>query len=149
MKNDNRALLAYCGLYCGDCVIRNGAIADLSKLLLTKLDKGRFRRVGPGLATLFREFRALENTAQCCECLQALSALRCGKTCREGGGSPRCAIRTCCRKKGFEGCWECEAFEQCPKLAYLEPVNGDAVLRNIRNIRKVGMARFLRGTKYW
>ena len=149
MRNHNRALVAYCGLYCGDCVVRKGEIADLSKSLLARLRKAQFQRVGPGLATLFKEFRALENTAQCCGCLHALSALRCGKTCREGGGSPRCAIRTCCREKGLEGCWDCDAFEQCPKLAYLEPVNGDAVLRNIGKIRKAGMAAFLRGRKYW
>jgi len=149
MTRQNSALVAYCGLYCGDCIIKKGEIADLSKALYGKLQKAHLDRIGPGLAKLLNEFKPLENMELSHSCLKSLSQLRCTRICRQGGGTAACKIRICCQAKHFVGCWECDEFEQCKILSWLEPVNGHAHLKNIRKIKTEGMARFLRGEKYW
>jgi hypothetical protein len=52
-------------------------------------------------------------------------------------------------KKEYTGCWECTEFENCSKLDFLGAVHNDAHLENIRKIKKQGIARFLKGKKYW
>jgi hypothetical protein len=44
---------------------------------------------------------------------------------------------------------ECNEPEACEKLRFLEPVHGDAHLRNIRMIRKKGINGFIRGKRNW
>jgi hypothetical protein len=56
--------IAYCGLYCGDCPIYAGEIADLAKALLGKLDESDFQRIAKGLAELVVECRPLSSNAE-------------------------------------------------------------------------------------
>ena len=74
--------------------------------------------------------------------------MRC-KGCREGGGPPFCRIRKCCLRRGFEGCWECSEYEVCRKLDFLRPTHGDAHIKNLRKIRRLGLGEFLKGKRYW
>ena len=149
MANQDESLVAYCGLYCGDCMIFKGEIADLAKELLDKFKESDFERVAHGLSELSSEFKALSHYQQCYETLCAMDVLRCHQICKQGGGSTSCKIRDCCIKKGIEGCWLCNEFEHCEILAWLRPVNGDANLKNLREIRKCGIQSFISGPKYW
>lgn len=144
--NENENLIAYCGLYCGDCFNRKGEIADLARDLRKKLREAKFNRASQGLSKYFKEFK---NYEQCYEVLGAMVKLRCNRVCQDGGGSPFCKIRKCCQKKGINGCWECDEFETCVKLNFLEPVHEDAHIKNLRKIRKKGIDEFLRGPKYF
>jgi hypothetical protein len=74
---------------------------------------------------------------------------RCRKGCRNGGGSPYCAIRKCSQEKGFEGCWVCLEFEKCEKLDFLAPVHGDAHKKNLRGIKRNGLKPFVEGKRLW
>lgn len=143
---ESRDLIAYCGLYCGDCVNYKGEVADLARDLRKKLREAKFNKVSQGLSAFFKEF---ENYGQCYEVLGAMVKLRCKRTCREGGGPPFCKMRICCQKKGIEGCWECDEFETCTKLDFLKPVHEDAHLKNLAKIRKQGIDKFLEGKRYW
>jgi hypothetical protein len=58
-------------------------------------------------------------------------------------------VRACARKKGFEGCWECEGFEEREKMDFLKGVHGNATVVNLRAIRKNGTEKFLNGKKLW
>ncbi|MEA1985675.1 MAG: DUF3795 domain-containing protein [Euryarchaeota archaeon] len=144
MMTDDNDLVAYCGLYCGDCFGHKGTIADLSRDLRKELRQARFDLVAEVIP--FKEF---ENYKECYEVLGALVRLRCNHACRGGGGPPFCKMRKCCQEKGIEGCWECDEFEICVKLDFLMPTHGDAHINNLRKLKKKGVEGFLKGKKDW
>ena len=144
----NKNLIAYCGLYCGDCVSYRGKVADLARDLRKELRAAKFHNTAEVLAAV-PFFQALKNYNECYEVLGALVKFRCKKTCRSGGGPPFCKMRKCCQKKGIEGCWECAEFETCEKLDFLKTGHGEAHLKNLRTLKKKGVDAFLVGTKYW
>ena len=141
----DKALIAYCGLYCGDCFNYKGEIADLARDLRKKLREARFDKVSQGLSKYFKDFN---NYEQCYQVLGAMVRLRCKRTCRNGGGNPSCKARICCQKKDISGCWECDEFEICSKLDFLKPIHGDANLKNLRKLKNQGVDGFLGGTRY-
>lgn len=148
MVEENKDLIAYCGLYCGDCPIHNGKIADLARDLRKELRQSNFDKTAEALSS-YSFFDVFNNYQQCYEVLGAMAKLRCRKICKDGGGPPFCKVRKCCQKKGIEGCWECDEFETCEKLDILKPGHGDAHIRNLRKISKQGTEEFPKGQKYW
>jgi Protein of unknown function (DUF3795) len=142
----NASSIAYCGLHCGDCPNHSGEIADLARDLRKKLREYHFERVAPGLATFFKPFA---NYELCYETLGAMVKLRCKRGCRDNGGPPQCKIRNCCRKRDFDGCWQCVDFETCEKLNFLTATHGDAHIKNLGTIKKRGVDVFLTGKRYW
>ena len=145
---EGKELIAYCGLYCGDCFGHQGKIADLARDLRKELRKHRFDKTAETLSEV-SFFATFKNYPQCYEVLGALVRLRCKNTCKGGGGPPFCKMRICCQKKGIDGCWECEEFETCDKLDFLKPNHGDAHIKNLRKLKKAGVDSFLKGKKYW
>jgi len=149
--NNNKGdeiLIAYCGLYCGDCFGYKGKVADLARDLRKELRQSKFNKTAESLSN-YSFFEIFKNYPQCYEVLGALVKLRCKRTCKGGGGPPFCKIRKCCQKKGMEGCWECDKFEICEKLDFLKENHGDAHIKNLRIIKKKGIDEFLNGKKYW
>jgi hypothetical protein len=98
---------------------------------------------------ILKYFKPYANYDQTYELLGMMVKLRCKRTCRNGGGPPSCKIRNCCIKKEYAGCWECDEFEKCKKLEFLEAVHNDVHLKNIIKIKKQGIPKFLQGKKYW
>jgi hypothetical protein len=144
------AQIAYCGLYCGDCIIRRGRIGSLSEDLLQVMRTAEFQKLSTGLPKIAPEqFMALSKSDDCCRVLETMSHLHCEGSCKEGGGTAGCRIRECCQTKKIAGCWECGEFEDCQTLAWLQPVNGVAHVLNLRKIRDEGIADFLAGVKHW
>lgn len=147
MTGDER-LIAYCGLYCGDCSGYKGTIAKLARELLDELERERFA----DLAKILSKnpfFKALEGFPQCCAVLKTLPKLRCKKACRGNGGPPYCEIRECSRDRKLDGCWQCGSLKTCKKLDFLRANHGDACLRNLSKIRRCGAAAFLAGKRHW
>ena len=140
----NKDLIAYCGLYCGDCFSYKGRIPDLARDLRKELRQAKFDKVAEGIP--FKEF---QHYSECYDVLGAMVRLRCKSACRGGGGNPFCPIRKCCQKKGIEGCWQCDEFGTCKKLDTLKPVHGDAVIKNLTKIKKSGVDAFIEGKRYW
>jgi hypothetical protein len=132
---ENIHYIAYCGLYCRDCLIFTAEIADLAKELKKKLIQYDFSRVARGLSTILEDFREFKNYKQCYEVLEAMDRLRCERICREGGGNAVCKIRICCQNMNINGCWECQEFESCDMLESLKPVNEDAPVKNLRILK--------------
>lgn len=145
-KDEN--LIAYCGLYCGDCPGYKGILADLARDLRKELKAAKFDKTAEMLSkqSFFKEFK---NYSQCYEVLGAMVKLRCKRTCRNGGGPPSCKIRKCCTKKKIEGCWECDEFQSCNKLDFLKENHGDAHIKNLRKLKKKGTKEFIAGKKHW
>jgi hypothetical protein len=144
---ERKDLIAYCGLYCGDCFGYQGKIADLARDLRKELRKAKFAQTAESMAEV-PFFAVFKNYPQCYEVLGAMVKFRCKNTCRGGGGPPFCKMRKCCQKKGIEGCWECTEFETCQKLDFLKQNHGDAHLKNLKIISKKGTEQFLEGKRY-
>ena len=142
MDKEDKNLIAYCGLFCGDCFGYKGKIADLARDLRKELRESKFDKLAKGIP--FKEFK---NYNECYEVLGAMVRLRCKSACRKGGGNPFCKIRKCCQKKNIEGCWECDEFESCEKLDSLKQGHGDAHIKNLMRIKKKGVDEFLKGNK--
>lgn len=148
VRSDGEKLIAYCGLYCGDCSGYKGTIADLARDLRKELERERFADLAKVLSKV-PFFKAFEGFPQCCAVLETLPRMRCRKACRGNGGPPLCEIRLCNQDKGFDGCWRCDTFKTCTKLAFLKAGHGDAHIRNLNNIKRHGTAAFLKGKRYW
>jgi len=73
---EEKDLIAYCGLYCGECINHKGEIADLARDLRKKLREAKFDRVSRGLSKYFKEFNKYQ---ECYEVLGAMVRLRCKK----------------------------------------------------------------------
>jgi hypothetical protein len=135
---------SYCGLYCGDCSFGKGTIPDLARDLRKELRDARFDKVAEIIP--FKEF---QEYPQCYAVLGAMVKLRC-KGCRGGSRSRFCEVAQCALKKELEGCWECADFPECRKLEFLEHVHGDAHLKNLRKIKKVGVVEWAdEGPRHW
>jgi hypothetical protein len=145
---ENIKLIAYCGLYCGDCYQYKGEIADLARDLRKKLRQEKFAARAEKMSTV-SYFSAFKDYPQCYELLGQIVKLRCKRACRDGGGIPVCKIRDCCRVKNIDGCWQCDEFETCNKLDFLKPYHEDAYLKNLRILQKSGVDNFIRGKRYW
>lgn len=140
--------VAFCGLCCAECPSHMGTIADLARDLRKELRRIRFEKTASFLADIpyFKEFGEYD---ACYRVLGRMVTMRCRKRCRGGGGPPFCKMRTCCARKGIDGCWECDAFETCELLAFLNPSHGDAHIRNLRALKRKGLEGFLAGEKHW
>ncbi|MFA5364798.1 MAG: DUF3795 domain-containing protein [Candidatus Bathyarchaeia archaeon] len=141
-------LIAYCGLYCGDCHGFNGRIPDLARDLRKELRASRYDKFAEFIST-FSFGKDFKDYTECYKVLGAMVGFRCRKGCRAGGGSPFCKIRVCAQKKELEGCWLCTEFEDCKKLEFLVPVHGDAHVKNLRALKRNGTDGFLCGKRYW
>lgn len=143
-----RDLIGYCGLYCGDCVGQTQTVANLARDLRKELRRYKFADIADTLAAIpfFKEFKDYD---KCYSVLGAMTRMRCTKACRGNGGPPNCKVRRCVRKKGLEGCWQCDDFPTCEKLKFLEEHHGVAHLKNLRKLKRDGPAAFVKGKRYW
>ena len=131
-KTEGTELVAYCGLYCGACAIKNGQIRDAAKSLQQMLEAYGYAQWAPMLAEFVP---AIKHYPEFEGVLGWLTTQDC-QGCLAGGGDPACAIRICAREKGFAGCWEC-AEVACEKLPGINP------LENRQRIREVGLEVWL------
>ncbi|MDY6795095.1 MAG: DUF3795 domain-containing protein [Actinomycetota bacterium] len=137
MAGKRTEMTAYCGLYCGECSFCEGTIPDLARDLRKELRKVRFDKVAEAIP-----FMDSEKYQEAYEFMGNLVKLRC-KGCKVGGRSKFCEIAKCAIKRGYEGCWECGEFADCGKMDFLVPVHGDAHIKNLRKIKKVGVNRWV------
>lgn len=97
-------LIAYCGLYCGDCFMYQNRIADLARDLRKELRRSGFERFAKSVSKTVSFFKPFKRYDDCYEQLGLMVKLRCRKSCRNGGGPPFCKPRKCCQKKKIDGC---------------------------------------------
>jgi len=145
MKN-NKKLLAYCGLYCGDCAGYSGEIANTAKKFKKVLEKYKFDRTAKSLFS-----KELKDYDKFCEMLGFITGLKCPQTCREReDSSTSCKIRKCCKDKGFYACYECDDFKTCNILKSLEGLHQDSCVKNLEAIKKMGLETWIiKGKRLW
>jgi prenyltransferase beta subunit len=145
MKN-KKELLAYCGLYCGDCAGYSGEIADVAQNLKETLEKYKFHQTAKHLfPTELKDYDKLQ------QMIDFMTELNCIKTCRQKKDSEvKCGISKCCRDKGFFACYECSTFETCTSLETLSSLHGDSHIKNLSAIREKGIDNWiLRSKRLW
>ncbi len=144
----DKKLIAYCGLYCGDCFWREGRVAALARELRSEIKRAGFDNYAwyTARSSAGRVFRDFD---RCWAVLGAMTRSGCSKVCREGGCSPKCGIRVCCQTKGIDGCWQCEQVETCHGPKALSPVHKTGHLKNLRLLKRKGPEAFIRGPRYW
>ena len=148
MTKQNKNLIAYCGLYCGDCHGFQNKIPDLARDLRKELRSSKYDKFGQFISK--QPFgKPLKHYKECYQALGMMVKFRCRKGCKNGGGNPFCKIRKCCQKNNYQGCWECDKFEACKKLNFLKPVHNDAHIKNLRKIKKQGVDKFITGKRCW
>ena len=147
-KPEDQNLIAYCGLNCADCHGYSGIIPDLARDLRKELRQIKYDKFASFIST-YPFGKDFEKYEECYKVLGAMVKFRCKRGCRNGGGSPFCKIRKCAEKKELDGCWECDEYNVCKKLQFLEPVHGDAHIKNLKKIKKLGREKFVKGKTLW
>jgi hypothetical protein len=145
MKKEEE-LLAYCGLYCGDCAGYSGEIADAARNLKETAERYKFHQTAKYLFS-----KQLEGYDRFRTMIDFMSQLRCPKTCRQRIlGDVKCEIWKCCRDRGFFACHECGSFEKCDKLKTLSGLHGESHIKNLRAIREMGIENWVqKGKRLW
>lgn len=144
-----RRLLAYCGMYCGDCLGCSGVIADAAGKFLSVLDRYQFEKTA---VNVFQN--ELAEYDKFIDMLEFMNGLRCKTSCRDvDGGESKCKVRQCAIEHGYNACNECSDFEDCEKLHdILGSLHTESCRKNLRAINKMGLDEWLHsGVKhhYW
>ncbi len=134
--SDKERLLAYCGLYCGDCGGVTCEIADAAQNLVEVTQRNKFRLTAKTMFTA-----QLGDYRELAEKLKFMSQLRCATTCRDREEGA-CDIAKCCLEKGFFACHECDDLDTCDKFQIHRDLHGDSREVNLRAIK-------VRGVKDW
>jgi hypothetical protein len=135
-------LIGRCGLYCYECPSYTQKVANLAADLRKQLRKDEFDKYADMMAQM-PNLKAFENYSQCIELLEAMKKIRC-KGCKAGGWDSRCKIRKCSMANKYKGCWQCDIFETCETLKVLEDGQQNTHLKNLRKIKKIGTAAFVK-----
>ena len=148
MKNNKKELLAYCGLYCGDCGGFSDEITDAAINLQKVLSRYKF-----DLTAKYLFSEKLKEYNKFLDILQFITELKCKTICREMKDKEgTCMVRKCCRKKGYFACFECDIYEECEILRKTNPkeLYGDSYLKNFRAIKNMGLEKWIEeGKRYW
>jgi len=144
-----KRLLAYCGIYCGDCLGQTGVIADAAKEFKEVLEGYRFDLTAESIFP-----KELKNYEMFSEVLGFMTNLRCPWICRERGDTDvSCEVRRCCKGRGFYACFECNDLEACDKLRSAHGgLHADSCLKNLRAVREMGLENWATKGKrhhYW
>ena len=129
-------LAGHCGLYCGACGIRQGRIKQAVENLRNVIGAYGFDKIAPELAKwepAFQHYNEFESVmdgwvklfGECPGCIK-------------GGGDPNCAVRVCCKQKGFVTCAECGEMDTCEKVKQYGP----RALEGLGKIKAMGVDRW-------
>jgi hypothetical protein len=141
-----KELLAYCGLYCGDCAGYSGEIAKSAIYLQNLFSKYHFEITAKHYFSKdLKEYNKFTNM------LQFITTLKCEKVCRKKtDNDTKCKIRKCCIDKGFFACYECNNYKRCENLKAQEKAHGDSCLKNFQAIKEMGIDNWVKtGKRYW
>ena len=135
MEDEN--LLAYCGLFCGDCIRYGSKAFDLANELYLELGLIKFNEYAKIKS---KEIKTLKFCSEMMNTLNAINKLKCDIPCRLGGDGclNKCEIVKCVNSKSYNGCWECQNFEKCEKFEFLKPFHGNGPQKNCESILKYG-----------
>jgi hypothetical protein len=109
--------VGYCGIWCGSCIVGNGALAELTTRYESILDAYGIKQWAPSdfdHAGFARELDMIRRFGSCPGCLK-------------GGGRDNCEMRACAVEKGLKTCVGCSAGSGCEPRETLETMRSGAV----------------------
>jgi hypothetical protein len=112
-----RAQVGYCGIWCGSCVVGNGALGELTKKYKELLDMYGVLEWGPqdfDRQAFLKGLESLQGTPACAGCLRM-------------GGRDNCEIRTCALSKGIDECSKCDTKASCRHMEILHHMRSGAL----------------------
>ena len=133
MDGEELRLIGYCGLYCGLCAHRN-RIPQRARLLREALHEegwDSWYKYNDSIKETFPAFR---------DFLEDLVKSDC--TCRTGGGSPDCKIRTCAKERGVDVCPLCPEYP-CVLIEDLAEHYVTAI-QDGKRLRRIGLKAWAR-----
>lgn len=116
-----RNQIGFCGIWCGSCVVGNGALRELTKRYGEIVRKY-------GLAEWAPKDFSFEEFTKGFVSIQAISQC---SGCRKGGGRDDCEMRTCALGKGMSDCSECDQPEMCKNHETLNHMRAGAQLAGL------------------
>lgn len=111
-----RGQIGYCGIWCGSCVVGNGALRELTRRYEELIGAYGLEGWAPGDFD-FGEFK---------KGLASIQAIPLCTGCRKGGGRDSCEIRACALRR-LEDCSECGMPDDCETLELLLKMRVGAV----------------------
>jgi len=109
--------IGYCGLWCGSCIVGNGALRELTKKYV-HLIKGYgvddWGAKGFDSKEFMKGLASIQGLPICTGCLK-------------GGGNDACKIRPCASSRNITGCNECDESMACENLEELQNVRTGAI----------------------
>jgi len=114
-----RRQIGCCGIWCGSCIVGNGALAEITRRYKHLIDRHSLREWGPqdvDYDQLDRGLRSIQAMISC-------------KGCRKGGGRDDCELRACASARGLASCTECSdrGTARCAQAELLEHMRTGAV----------------------
>ena len=116
MAGNPKNLVGYCGLYCGACGIYQGKIKQAVENLRGLLGAYGFDKAMPELSKWEPSFQHYAEFEKVNDALVKLFG-SC-PNCVGDGGDPSCAVRQCCKQKGYATCAECDEMGTCSRLQH-------------------------------
>ena len=102
VTEEERCLIAPCGIYCGACDMFLGRSKELTTELYRIMNGFNFADVGPAVMGIEQQ-----KAQDFLDMLDKWSKQEKCPGCFNGGGSPVCSIRACAQNQGFLTCAEC------------------------------------------
>ncbi len=108
--------IGFCGIWCGSCVVGNGALREL-----TKRYEGIIKNYGlESWAPKDFDFKEFLKG------LASIQAVPLCQGCLKGGGRPNCEMRTCASSKNIADCGECDQPTACKNSEALQKMRTGA-----------------------
>jgi len=115
--------IGYCGIWCGSCIVGNGALKELTKRYAFVLE-------GYGINGWGAEEAGFDGR-ELMKSLEGVQRIPVCRGCLKGGGAKGCKIRACATSRKIADCTECSEFMKCGNREALNNVRTGAL--------KVGM----------
>ncbi len=166
-----------CGLTCCDCLFYASEIYETAqklKELIVKYDFDKFLILlnrGNSRNELGEHFELSENLSwekigqyfetfkhipEFMKVLDSIIKIQCKATCQEAGGcsfggiTNECEALKCIKIKNYKGCWQCEGYKNCEKLALLKRNYGSVIDDNLKIVKEQGVSAVeSRGNQYY
>ncbi len=106
-----------CGIWCGSCVVGNGALRKLTSEYRKMLEAYDVLKWGAKDCDPEAFLEGLESIARVPVCAG----------CLKGGGRENCELRACASSKGIPDCTECDAPENCEHKDLLQHMRSGAL----------------------
>lgn len=108
--------IGFCGIWCGSCVVGNGALRELTKRYEQIIKNYGLENWAPE-DFAFKEFK---------KGLASIRAMPSCQGCLKGDGKPNCEIRDCASNKNITDCTKCDQPTACKNSEMLRKMRTGA-----------------------